>query len=225
VDYDRNNSKYWSFHLDRSSSLGWGEDVFFEVLVSLCNISKNVLEIGVGKWRMVDLLTNRKVKAKFVGIDIVNFRELRNRSSIIGDARILPFRDNSFDLVYSLGVVEHFPQTNVSISEHSRVTKNGGHVLITVPHLSICTPLRYLTYYLRDSKYGSFDTIRGKNLLLSTMIHAFSRHGLTIVDYGFYGIYGLGKILSKTQLLKTISSNPIIGSYLYIIGQKICSDV
>ena len=45
--------------------------------------------------------------------------------AIRGDAQALPFADNSFDLVYSNGVLHHAPDTNATIEEVRRVLKPG----------------------------------------------------------------------------------------------------
>lgn len=56
----------------------------------------------------------------------------------------LPFRDHSFDVVLSSGVIEHFSphETACMVSEHARVCRYGGRVLIAVPNL-LNLPLSY----------------------------------------------------------------------------------
>ena len=43
-----------------------------------------------------------------------------------GDAETIPFNDNSFDLVYSNGVIHHTPNTTQVVKEIYRVLKPGG---------------------------------------------------------------------------------------------------
>jgi len=45
-----------------------------------------------------------------------------------GDGFSLPFKDESFDVVYSEGVIEHFPidRSTQMIREHARVCRTGG---------------------------------------------------------------------------------------------------
>jgi ubiquinone/menaquinone biosynthesis C-methylase UbiE len=49
-----------------------------------------------------------------------------------GDAENLPFNDNSFDLVYSNGVIHHTPKTSQVVKEIYRVLKPGGRCIIMV---------------------------------------------------------------------------------------------
>jgi ubiquinone/menaquinone biosynthesis C-methylase UbiE/uncharacterized protein YbaR (Trm112 family) len=55
---------------------------------------------------------------------------------VVGDARFLPFSDNSFDTVFSYGVFQHFSKENVKISldEVVRVLKRNGKTLIQMPN-------------------------------------------------------------------------------------------
>jgi SAM-dependent methyltransferase len=53
--------------------------------------------------------------------------------SALGDVRDLPFRDGSFDAIYSMGTIEHFADTERAVAEMVRVLKPGGHAIVGVP--------------------------------------------------------------------------------------------
>jgi len=50
-----------------------------------------------------------------------------------GDAERLPFDDDSFDVVWSSGSIEYWPNPVVALRECRRVTRPGGQVLIVGP--------------------------------------------------------------------------------------------
>lgn len=55
----------------------------------------------------------------------------------VADASRLPFDDGTFDVSMSFSTLEHIPdeeKRNKAFSEMARVTKKGGHVIITVPN-------------------------------------------------------------------------------------------
>jgi SAM-dependent methyltransferase len=52
----------------------------------------------------------------------------------VGDVRDLPFGDNSFDAIYSMGTIEHFDETEQAVGEMVRVLKPGGRAIIGVPN-------------------------------------------------------------------------------------------
>jgi len=96
----------------------------------------SILEIGCGNG--VDSITfGKKTKAKVVGIDISpdaikaanESNDLKNVKFMVGDAEKLDFKDDQFDLVYSMAVL-HSTDLDKSISEVSRVLKKGGQALL-----------------------------------------------------------------------------------------------
>lgn len=51
-----------------------------------------------------------------------------------GDAISLPFKEETFDLVFSYGVLHHIPSIDKAISEVSRVLRKGGEAKIMIYH-------------------------------------------------------------------------------------------
>ncbi len=58
-----------------------------------------------------------------------------NVKMLVGDVRELPFRDGTFDYIYSMGTIEHFPDYRKAAAELYRVLAPGGRAIIGVPNL------------------------------------------------------------------------------------------
>jgi ubiquinone/menaquinone biosynthesis C-methylase UbiE len=52
----------------------------------------------------------------------------------LGDAERLPFRDDAFDVVWSSGSIEYWPNPVATLAELRRVCKPGGEVLVVGPN-------------------------------------------------------------------------------------------
>ncbi len=50
---------------------------------------------------------------------------------VLGDISELPFRDNSFDAVINIQVLEHLKEPGVGMNEMARVLKPGGELILT----------------------------------------------------------------------------------------------
>src|SRR5205807_1080625 len=95
---------------------------------------KDVLEIGVGLGTDFTRFVRAGANAHGVdltqaAIELVHHRlELEQLSADIrvGDAERLPFEGESFDLVYSWGVLHHTPDTRRALAEVRRVLRPGG---------------------------------------------------------------------------------------------------
>jgi ubiquinone/menaquinone biosynthesis C-methylase UbiE len=103
---------------------------------------QRVLEIGVGMG--ADYLEWLKAGAVPSGVDLSNMslERARRRCELAGytadlresDAEHLPFPENTFDIVYSYGVMHHSPDTPQCIREAWRVLKPGGALRIMIYH-------------------------------------------------------------------------------------------
>lgn len=101
---------------------------------------KKVLEIGVGLG--ADHENFAIAGAELYGIDLTEraINHTRRRLSylslssnlLVGDAENLHFPDETFDLVYSWGVVHHSPDTPTAVKEIYRVLKRGGKAKVMI---------------------------------------------------------------------------------------------
>src|SRR5215216_7301322 len=101
-----------------------------------------LLEIGCGMG--TDLLQFARGGARCTGIDLTprSVEITRHRFKLYGadgdfmisDGERLPFRDESFDVVYSNGVLHHTPDTAGAIREAHRVLRPGGTAKVMLYH-------------------------------------------------------------------------------------------
>jgi len=108
-------------------------------------VGKDVLDIGCGPgWLTVKYAT---VGAHVHAVDLTAAAIKMARSALeinglsaslqLGSAESLPFRDNSFDLVVSSGVLHHTPNPSMGFAEAFRVARPDATGLITLYRLGI----------------------------------------------------------------------------------------
>jgi len=116
---------------------------------------KRVLEIGVGMG--ADYLEWLKAGAVAAGVDLssASLERARQRCETAGytpdlrqaDAEHLPFPNDSFDVVYSYGVMHHSPDTAQCVREARRMLKPGGALRIMIyQHPSLTGLMLWLRY-------------------------------------------------------------------------------
>ncbi|MBP6945403.1 class I SAM-dependent methyltransferase [Patescibacteria group bacterium] len=126
-----------------SSLIHWGREVYFgnlfaERVIKLGGEARSYLELGVGTAQTLARL-QRLTGARCVGIEktprAYEMGKLHapNCEIVLGDGLNLPFADGAFEVVYSLGLFEHFePEEQVRLlQEQARVANK--RVLIEVP--------------------------------------------------------------------------------------------
>lgn len=114
-----------------------------------------VLEIGVGAGS--DYARWLRSGARAVGIDLTQaavaltreHAEVEGLTPVLArtDCERLPFRSESFDTVYSYGVIHHSPDTRAAVAEIYRVLKPGGTAKVMIYHAQSITGLMLWTVH------------------------------------------------------------------------------
>lgn len=104
---------------------------------------KNVLEIGIGQ--AADAMQIIKRGAHYYGIDLTEtsverclerFRlfNVPYKEVQVANAEKIPYGNDTFDIVYSHGVIHHSPNIEAIVDEIHRVLKPGGRAVIMLYH-------------------------------------------------------------------------------------------
>jgi ubiquinone/menaquinone biosynthesis C-methylase UbiE len=103
---------------------------------------ERLLEVGCGMG--TDLASFARGGARTVAVDLtvrhlaIAAQRLRGQNTptrlVRSDGEVLPFPNDTFDVVYSFGVLHHTPGTQAAIDEVHRVLKPGGRAIIAMYH-------------------------------------------------------------------------------------------
>jgi SAM-dependent methyltransferase len=115
---------------------------------------KWVLDAGCGAGRFLDVASG--TKADVVGIDIssaidaarANLEGRTNVHFVQASIYELPFREEAFDFVYCIGVIQHTPQPDKSLQAIGAVLKSKGKFAVTIYPRKPWTKL-YSKYWYR----------------------------------------------------------------------------
>jgi ubiquinone/menaquinone biosynthesis C-methylase UbiE len=162
-----------------------------------------------------------------VGVDISfeNIRSLiqRGGQGMVADMEFLPFKDNTFDIVYGFGILHHLSDIKRGVSEATRILKSGGYIGFGGENNGLC-PLTYIMAFIYQNwkiEKGFYRIRKGRLRIIfnESGIKDFvmRRHGMTI--------YGLGKtIYQVTSLMERILSKikplKMFSGYCYMAGKK-----
>ena len=90
------------------------------------------MDCGAGRSPYTDLLTEQASH-----VTVVDIEDRSGRVDVIADIQDMPqLSDAAFSSVLCTQVLEHVPSPRRAISEMSRVLAPGGHLILSVPHLS-----------------------------------------------------------------------------------------
>ena len=128
-------------------------------------VSGNVLEIGCGWGRGLELLT--KAADHYTGIDkneeLINALSAEYRNATFVAANIPPLStlpDNAFDYIVTFQVIEHIQNDDLFINEAHRVLKPGGKLLLTT--VNRVFSLTRNPWHVREYDANGLKTLMGK---------------------------------------------------------------
>ena len=207
-------------------------------VVAPVHISKNTLK------KIISEINNKALLGLNIGSGITNYStQIINFDSqqfanvqVVGDLFSLPFRDNTFDYVFSIYVLEHVPNPELAIKEMHRVLKPGGICYSFIPFIQgfHAAPNDYVRFTPTGvvNYFYEFDIIKNKAVGPTSaalwivqewlaIIMSFNSRKLHLVIHIIimcisFPIKYLDIILSKSSLAENIASvNEIIARKKY----------
>lgn len=151
----------------------------------------NALDLGCSGNSFLDLFDDKLNKSYFdiASLPLKRYTHNINSHPICGDIVHLPYRDNSFNFVTALDILEHVKNDYKVVSEINRILKQKGIVVITVPH--------------RKEYYTNQDKIIGhyRRYEINDILDLFLDFDFGLIRY--FGVYGQ---IMKISLIQ--SKNP-----------------
>lgn len=125
--------------------------------------NKKILELGAGSGSDVIYLANLGAETYGLDFSSQSLQSIKywakvkkvKVATIQGDITKLKLRYKNFDLIYSVGLMEHFEKPEKLISEQLKLLKTGGYLLIDVPQkYTLYTLAKHLRMRLGTHPFG-----------------------------------------------------------------------
>ncbi|MCM8758091.1 MAG: class I SAM-dependent methyltransferase, partial [Candidatus Omnitrophica bacterium] len=128
-----------SIYIQQADRFGWGiqSQLNRDIVSVLEKFAKGprVIDIGCGGGQYVDYLNKKGFFT--VGVDFINeflssaLKYKREGHFVCADAEVIPFKDKTFDTVFSSNLLEHIKDDNRIIKEFFRIAKS--RIILIVP--------------------------------------------------------------------------------------------
>ncbi|MFX1537148.1 MAG: class I SAM-dependent methyltransferase [Promethearchaeota archaeon] len=133
----------WATHSFRAPEM-WPMNT---IIKKLLKKNGRILEIGPGNWPKSPI--SNTIFLELTETGAYNLRRIGAEAST-ASIESIPFKDEAFDIVVALEVIEHVPNVQRSFSEIKRVLKKKGHLIFSTPiHQKLWTHFDSLAGHLR----------------------------------------------------------------------------
>lgn len=108
--------------------------MILEFLKKNVDLKGKILDAGCGEGRFSKYFIEKQ--ANITSMDFseeyisLARKKIGKGKFVVGSVTSLPFKDNSFDVIFSIDVLQHVPNLKDAISEFKRVLKKGGKLII-----------------------------------------------------------------------------------------------
>lgn len=133
-----------------------------ERIQSLDKEPEAILDIGCGNGN-IELMLRDITSARLYGIDIsrsmideANKRLGKRAEFYVGDSQMLPYKDNSFDVVLCNASFHHYPEPVKVLKEVKRVLRNKGVLILGDPTLPSRILLKIMNWSMKYSRSGDY---------------------------------------------------------------------
>jgi SAM-dependent methyltransferase len=149
------------------------------------------IDLGSSGNSILPFLGNIKHKSflDLASLPLNQYKDAKTQHPVCADLIKVPYREESFDFVSALDVLEHIEDDKLAISEITRILKKNGIAVITVPHR-----MRYFS--TQDKIIGHFRRYEIKQI-----ISYFNNSNLK--NLKTFGVYGRLMVITDIQ-----STNP-----------------
>jgi ubiquinone/menaquinone biosynthesis C-methylase UbiE len=160
------SSLYFEVQSEMGTTKHMGGRAATDEILRLCKVKPGmkVLEVGCGAG-----ITSRYIAKKYnvevTAIDInkkmiekakERSKEISNLKYMVADAQKLPFKSNSFDIVFCQSVIAFVPKKQKAINEFKRVLKKGAYMALNEATWKRDPPKKLLDYFsitVGDAKF------------------------------------------------------------------------
>jgi SAM-dependent methyltransferase len=177
--------------------------LFSDLVRPLAN--ERLLDVGCGSGAFTEHVSAMDLRT--VGVDL-SFQLIRSAvgkisssNFMVGDAEILPFGDNQFDIIIFSGILHHLPTLKFAFDEAHRILKPGGRLFAYDPNAQ--NPAMWV-YRSPSSPFGSRQgwTVNERLLRRDEIVSELKRAGFQ--ETACIGVSGITYKYVKSAFMKKI---------------------
>ena len=137
---DYYNENGWG--INKNQSLLKREQIALNYIKNLTLKKAKCLDIGCGNGKFLNYISIEKPDYELFGIDLSEFqvkyaKKLKFNFQTCNIEEGLPFKDDTFEIIYAGELIEHLYNPDFFLNEVKRILKKGGYLILSTPNL--CT--------------------------------------------------------------------------------------
>lgn len=124
-----------------------------------------IADLGAGSGIVLDIVKGFNTKGSMAGLDLsieaCKLQHEKGYYTVCGDVEMVPFKDETFDIVFLVDIIEHLHDHTKVLNEANRILKTAGLLLCVTPNKYGFYELKGLMYFDRRLKEDIMYILKG----------------------------------------------------------------
>jgi len=117
------------------------QDQWFSSMADLVDNPQNILDNGCGTGHLSEFLPSSEIVGSDISSGMLKKAKSRLSDVIRSDSEKLPYKNESFQVIFTRSLLHHLQNPEVGVREMHRILKPGGEVILAEPIETILTRL------------------------------------------------------------------------------------
>ncbi|MHC5060560.1 MAG: methyltransferase domain-containing protein [Planctomycetota bacterium] len=187
------------------------------LMLSQVSVAGRILDNGCGIGNLFEMLPADRIVGIDLSTEMLKHAAKRSTRLVLGNSQQLPFKDNSFDLVFCRSLLHHLPQPELAVKEMYRTLKSAGEVVLADTNTSLLSALPR-TIAVRGRHFSHEHKNLNRHILEKLLKPYFSIDKVLYFGYIAYPVLGFPDM---TKLFKFVPFKPFAATALMCLDKAI----
>lgn len=188
-----------------------------EQMLAKVSTEGRILDNGCGVGNLFEKIPGKRIVGLDLSREMLRYAATRSDRLVLGNSQELPFKDDSFDLVFCRSLLHHLPQPELAVREMHRVLKAKGEIVVVDTNTSLLSVLPRMIAN-RGKHFSEEHKNLNRRIIKRILKPYFSIDKVSYFGYFAYPLLGFPDLVT---IFRYVPFKPIAASVLMCLDKLV----